>query len=382
MGKLFMLSYGEIALKGSNKRYFENILIKTVKNKIPNCKIEKLSGKLLLDINNGQSDQEISAGLHRIFGISRIARVYETETDIEAIKEKTIEILSNVKFNSFKVVTKRPNKSFQYNSPWINRILGEHILKHYSDKKVDVHNPELIVNVEVRGNTYIYTRYEKAAGGLPYGTSGKAVSMLSGGIDSPVASWLMMKRGVEIIPVHFYSFPFTSERSKQKVLDLTKVLSSYSYNGIKLYIVFFTDIQKAIYDNCPDNYIITIMRRMMFRIALQIAKRENALGLVTGENLGQVASQTMQNMAVTNTLADIPIYRPLIGMDKQDIIDYSEKIGTYDISIRPYDDCCTVFVPKHPIIKPNYERILEIEKKFDVQRLIEESLSKTEIVYI
>ncbi len=382
MGRLFMASYGEMALKGANKRYFEDVLIRNIKSKMPDCKIEKLSGKLILKINSESSDREIENSLREIFGISRIARVYVTDTDMESIENKTIEVLNTLEFNSFKVETKRPNKNFEYTSLEINKILGEYILNQLKDKRVDVHNPELTVNIEVRNMTYVYTQHEKGAGGLPYGTSGKAVSMLSGGIDSPVSSWLMMKRGIEVVPVHFYSFPFTSERSKQKVLDLTKVLSGYSYDGIKLYVVFFTDIQKAIYDNCPDNYIITVMRRMMVRIAVKIAQKENALGIITGENVGQVASQTMENIIVTNALADLPVYRPLIGMDKQDIIEYAKNIGTFDISIRPYEDCCTVFVPKHPVIKPSFEKVLEIEKELEIDMLIEESLSRTEVLYI
>ncbi|MDI6601821.1 MAG: tRNA uracil 4-sulfurtransferase ThiI [Thermoanaerobacteraceae bacterium] len=382
MDKLFMVSYGEMALKGANKKYFEDILARNIKSKIRNCKIEKLSGKFLLNINTDLLDQDIINTLREIFGISRIARVFKTDLNLESIKNKTKEILNSLEFKSFKVEAKRPNKKFPYTSPEINKIIGEYILQNIDGIKVDVHNPDLIINVEVRDMAYIYTHFEKGAGGLPYGTSGKAVSLLSGGIDSPVSSWMMMKRGIEIIPVHFYSFPFTSERSKQKVLDITNVLSKYSYNGMKLYVVFFTDIQKAIYDNCPDSYIITIMRRMMMRIASKIVKKEKALGIITGENVGQVASQTLESIFVTNSLADFPVYRPVIGMDKQDIIKVSKEIGTYEISIRPYEDCCTVFVPKHPVTKPNYEKVIEIEYGLEIEKLIEESLSRTEIIYV
>lgn len=301
---------------------------------------------------------------------------------LESIEELAVELLKDSDFNSFKVEAKRPNKAFAYLSPEINKLLGQYILENIEGKKVDVHNPDLTVYVEIRDKAFIYIDAERGAGGLPYGTSGKAVSLLSGGIDSPVSSWMMMKRGIEIIPVHFYSFPFTSERSKQKVIDITKELSRYSSDGIKLYIAFFTNIQKSIYENCPENYIVTIMRRMMMRIASRIAEKENAIGIITGENVGQVASQTLESMYVTNSVASMPVYRPVIGMDKQDIIKISHDIGTYDISIRPYEDCCTVFVPKHPVIKPSLERVNEIEKDLDIDGLVEESIERAETLYV
>ncbi|TZE81937.1 tRNA uracil 4-sulfurtransferase ThiI [Calorimonas adulescens] len=382
MRKLFLLSYGEMSLKGSNKKFFEDMLIRNIKNRFKNCLIEKLSGKLLFTLESSQSDRDIIDEFKKIFGISRIAKVYETDLLLESIEELAVELLKDSDFNSFKVEAKRPNKAFAYLSPEINKLLGQYILENIEGKKVDVHNPDLTVYVEIRDKAFIYIDAERGAGGLPYGTSGKAVSLLSGGIDSPVSSWMMMKRGIEIIPVHFYSFPFTSERSKQKVIDITKELSRYSSDGIKLYIAFFTNIQKSIYENCPENYIVTIMRRMMMRIASRIAEKENAIGIITGENVGQVASQTLESMYVTNSVASMPVYRPVIGMDKQDIIKISHDIGTYDISIRPYEDCCTVFVPKHPVIKPSLERVNEIEKDLDIDGLVEESIERAETLYV
>lgn len=285
---------------------------------------------------------------------------------------------------TFKVETKRADKTFELRSPELSRLIGAHILKNLADKyglKVDVHNPDFEVNIEIRDKAYVYSSEEKGIGGMPLGTGGKAHLLLSGGIDSPVAGFMIAKRGVEIEAVHFYSFPYTGEKAKEKVIDLCRVLAQFT-DRLKLYIVPFTEIQTTIYEKCNERYLTIIMRRFMMKIAERIAKKNGGLALVTGESIGQVASQTIESIICTNAAVSMPVLRPLIGMDKEEIIRIAKNIGTYDISILPYEDCCTVFVPKHPKTKPKLEEVIKEEEKLDVSSLIENAISNTEWMVI
>ncbi len=282
--------------------------------------------------------------------------------------------------DTFKVSARRSNKKYPLTSPELNQELGGYLLEHVKGWKVDVHNPMVYLYVEVReGFSFLYTQGYPGFGGLPVGTTGKGILLLSGGIDSPVAGWLGMKRGLQVIGLHFHSYPFTSERATEKVLDLARILAK-GQGEVKLYLNHFTEIQKAIRQNCPSDLGITIMRRMMFRIAHRLALKEDALALLTGENLGQVASQTLESMAVINKVTDLPVLRPLITMDKIEIIELAKQIETYETSILPYEDCCTLFLPEHPATRPRLEKVIRAEDALAIDELIEQSFAKTEVV--
>ncbi|GAW93363.1 tRNA uracil 4-sulfurtransferase ThiI [Calderihabitans maritimus] len=384
MKKVLLVRYGEITLKGKNRAWFEDMLLKNVKRALadlPEREIKKGYGRLYVDLKDDLS--EVVERLTRVFGIVSVSPAWVVPLDLEEIKKAALAELESWEGRStFKVETRRPYKQFPFKSPEISRQVGGFLLSQTDGWTVDVNKPEVVISIEVRQEGgYVYSRVINGPGGLPVGVTGKGILLLSGGIDSPVAGWMGMKRGVEIIGLHFYSFPFTSERSKEKVLELCRVLARYG-GKIKLYINHFTEIQKAIKKYCPEELYVTIMRRMMFRLAEVLAKKEGAMAILTGESLGQVASQTLESMRVINEVTSFPVLRPLIALDKVEIIEYARRIGTYDISIQPYEDCCTLFVPKHPATRPKPEKVKKAEEGLDISRLIEESLAKTEIVEI
>ncbi|MGB9780020.1 tRNA uracil 4-sulfurtransferase ThiI [Caldanaerobacter sp.] len=371
MKDVLLIKYGELALKGENRSFFENALVKNIKYALRDfdgVKVEKTHGRIYVECE--KNVEEAIERLKKVFGIVGITRAKEADLDLEEIFKAAVDLMKSHQGKTFKVETKRPNKAFPYNSMEISRRVGAAVLKNVKNMKVDVHNPDVLLNVEIREKAFLYAGVIEGAGGLPLGTNGKAIVLLSGGIDSPVAAWMMMKRGVEVEAVYFHSPPYTSDRAKEKVVDLCKVLSQYG-RGMRLHVVHFTDLQLEIYEKCPARLTTIIMRRMMMKIAEKIAQKNGSLALITGESLGQVASQTIESLYVTNSSVSLPVFRPLIGMDKREIIDIAQKIGTYEISIRPYEDCCTIFVPKHPATKPKLERVLEAEEKMDYQKFID-----------
>ncbi|MFP4697875.1 MAG: tRNA uracil 4-sulfurtransferase ThiI [Eubacteriales bacterium] len=389
MYKAFLIKYGEIAIKGKNRFIFENALVKQIKNSLRNqgdFLVKKEQGRIFVEANSEFDYEDVINKLKKVFGIVGICPVVVSEgSDFDTIKKVAIEHIKNAYSNrnfTFKVEAKRANKKYPLNSMEIAKELGAELLEKYPEMKVDVHKPEVRVTVEIRNKVYIYSHCINGLGGMPLGTNGKGMLLLSGGIDSPVAGWMIAKRGVALDAVYYHSHPYTSERAKQKVIDLAKIISSY-VGSINLNIVPFTDIQLYIYDKCPHEQLTIIMRRVMMRIAEEIAKKNGAMALVTGESIGQVASQTIQSLATTNAVCTIPVFRPLIGFDKQDIVNIAEKIGTYETSILPYEDCCTIFVAKHPVTKPNIRSIERSEQRLeDIEKLIEEAMNDIEVVRI
>lgn len=380
-----LIRYGEMALKGKNIRSFIIRLQENIQKKLksyPNVKVKRTQGRMFV-ILNGQDPQPIIDICKNIFGIQSLSLAIKVENDIEQIKEAALyAIKKEENIRTFKIEAKRVNKGFPYGSLELNKLIGGHLLSNTDNITVDVHQPELKLKIEVRAEaTYITSANILGAGGMPVGTSGKSLLLLSGGIDSPVAGYLTMKRGVQLEAIHFHSPPFTSERAKQKVLDLAKALTQYG-NSIKVHIVPFTKLQQEIFREMPDSYAMTIMRRMMFRVAEAVCKKEKILSLATGESLGQVASQTMESMHVINEVTNYPVIRPLISMDKQEVIGISQKIGTYDLSILPFEDCCTIFVPKAPKTKPRRDKVNEFESKHDFTASIEEAIAGIETVTI
>ncbi|AZR74489.1 tRNA 4-thiouridine(8) synthase ThiI [Anoxybacter fermentans] len=382
-----LIRYGEIGLKGKNRKTFEKILVRNIKECLRDLgqfNVERTYGRIYLRQVDGLIDQIVER-LARVPGIVSLSPVVKTGLDMEEIKEMALRVLEDAlpDGGTFKVETKRANKNFPLISPEINRQVSAHLLINFSKElKVDVHNPDTVVFVEVRSeHVYLYSKVIDGPGGLPVGSSGRGLLLLSGGIDSPVAGWLGMKRGVIIDALHFYSFPFTSERSKEKVIELAKVLARYS-GKMRLFIGYFTNIQKAIGLKCPERLHITIMRRMMFRMATEIAHRYNAKVLFTGESIGQVASQTLESMEVINAVTNIPVLRPLITMDKTEIMDLARKIGTYEISIQPYEDCCTVFVPDAPATRPRLKDAEAAEKDLMIDQLIKEAIERSTVLII
>lgn len=380
MQKLIMLKYGELSTKKGNINLFLNTLKNNIKFKLnDHSEIKFDKGRMF--IYPKSSFDEILAKLKEVFGIHEIEIAYELETnDLETIKSALKEQLSNYDFKTFKVQTKRSDKSFYLDSMAISRNIGGFILKNFSDIKVDVHNPEITVNVEIRKNaSYFYFEKVAGIGGYPVGVLGKGMLMLSGGIDSPVAGYMTIKRGVKLEAVYFESPPHTSIEAKNKVISLAKKLAVYN-NNIKLHVINFTNIQEAIYKNIPHEYLITIMRRMMYRISAKIAYSANAKILVNGESIGQVASQTLNSMSVINEVVKMPVIRPLACFDKLEIIEVAKKIDTYETSILPYEDCCTIFVPKHPVINPELSKAIDYEKLIDYETLIYEAIKNREII--
>ncbi len=384
---LILLKYGEIALKGLNKPLFERKLMDNIKSrldKIGKFSVRRAQSTVYVEpLENADMNEAVEA-LKQVFGIVNICPVMKCEKDIESIAEavKTCVADSRTTEKTFKVEAKREDKSFPLNSPQICMEIGGKVLEAFHDIKVDVHQPDMVVNIEIRQEAYVYTKKERGAGGMPIGTNGKATILLSGGIDSPVAGYMIAKRGVEIEAVHFHSHPYTSDRAKEKVIDLAKLMSAYC-GKIRLHVVPFTKIQLEIIEKCPENYLTVIMRRIMMRIAEKISYRENSAALITGESIGQVASQTMESLVCTDNAVAQPVFRPLIGMDKEEIVTISKKIGTYETSILPYEDCCTIFVPKHPKTKPQLDEIIEAEKALiNIDELISEAINEEEILII
>lgn len=380
MKKLIIIKYGELTTKHDNINFF----IKTLKNNIE-ISLSGIDNKITYDVGRMfiETDKydEVVKKLTNTFGIHEINIAYEIDDrSLDNISKVLIELLSDKDFNTFKVVTKRSDKSYPIKSMDVSKSLGGVVLKNKKTVKVDVNNPELLINVEIRNNkAYLYFEKVEGIGGYPVGTLGKGMLMLSGGIDSPIAGYLAMKRGIRIEGVYFDSPPHTSIDAKNKVLELASILSSYS-GYVKLHVIHFTEIQEAIYRYCPKEYMITIMRRMMYRIAEKLAHKNNCKAIINGESVGQVASQTLTSMAAINEVIKMPVLRPVCCYDKIEIIDLAKKIGTYDVSIRPFQDCCTIFVPEHPVINPEIEKAREYEQAFDFETLINEAVKNDEVI--
>lgn len=384
MEKIILIKYGELTTKKANRNLFINILTQNIKNSLKNfdIKITKNRVRMFIEISQDKDLEPIINKLTKIFGIHSIVICYKTNNNIDTIKKEVLTVANNIQFKTFKVETKRSNKNFPINSMEFNNIIGGLLLKNIPNVKVDVHNPDYTLKIEVREtNTYIYSKEIKGAGGYPVGVAGKGILMLSGGIDSPVAGYLAMKRGIKLECLYFESPPHTSELAKNKVKKLVEKLSNYQAD-IKLHVINFTNIQENIYKNINPDYMITIMRRMMYRIAEKIINKQKALVLINGESVGQVASQTLNSMRVINNVTNIPVIRPVACLDKLEIIDIAKKIDTYETSILPYEDCCTIFLPKHPVINPKLEKCLEYEKTFDYDFLIEEAINNMETINI
>ncbi len=382
---LILLKCGEISLKGLNRPKFEQKLADNVAaalGSLGRFSIKKSQSMLYVEpLESGIDMQEAVERLKKVFGIANICPAVRCEKDMESIKNTAVECMKNIDCagRTFKVESKREDKKFPLNSPQISREVGGAILKNVSGLKVDVHNPDILVQVEVRGEAYIFAEKFSGAGGMPVGSSGRAALLLSGGIDSPVAGWMIAKRGVKLDAVYFHSPPYTSERAKDKVVDLAKIVSRYS-GPIKLHLVPFTEIQLAIYEKCPPKETTVLMRRLMMKIAQLWAEKDGARALITGEALGQVASQTLESLCVTDDAVTMPVFRPLIGFDKNDIVAIAKKIDTFNTSILPYEDCCTVFVPQHPVTKPEVQKMRESEALVDFSEMIQRAIENTETV--
>lgn len=387
---ILLVRYGEIHLKGQNRPHFESLQLKAIKRALrefPNAVTQKGYGRFYV---TGLTEEEMPRAVRavcKVFGIHSVSPAVEMKKDIDSIGETMIRLVreymetKGIKEASFKVQAKRADKRFPLSSMQLAAELGGRILEAVPELFVDVHEPDFNVYVEVREQCYGYVDIIPAVGGMPQHSNGRAMLLLSGGIDSPVAGYMIAKRGVEINAVHYHSFPYTSEAAKQKVIDLAKLVSEYA-GRIHLNVVSFTDIQTQIYEKCPHEMLVIIMRRFMMRIAQKLAEKCGAQAIVTGESIGQVASQTMESMYVTNSVVSMPVFRPLIGMDKLDIIGIAEKIGTYETSILPYEDCCTVFVPKHPLTRPKLDRIAEAEQALDIDALVEKAVESVEHIVI
>ena len=383
MKRVILIKYGELSTKKGNRNFFINTLYHNVKNKLKNFNVSIFRDRSRMYIEFQDSDlEDIKKKLDCIFGIHMYHIAYIVDTNIDSIKDLLIQLVQNLSFNTFKVETKRSDKTFPIHSQEMNHILGGVVLKNKRNVFVDVHNPELFIKLEIREeHSYIYFNAYSGAGGYPIGTQPKGLLMLSGGIDSPVAGYLAMKRGVPIDCVYFEAIPHTSLDDRNKVIELSKKLAQYT-NEIHLHIVNFTQIQEEIYKNCHPTYCITIMRRMMYRIMEKLADKYHGLAIVNGESVGQVASQTLTSMRVINEVTSMPVLRPVACFDKLEIIDLAKKINTYDISILPYEDCCTVFVPKHPVINPSLEQAIKEEEKFNFSDMIDMAVEKVDTIVV
>ena len=386
----FLIKYAEIGTKGKNRYLFEDALIHQIKNALKRAEgsfvISKESGRIYVQALSGYDYDETIQALQKVFGIAWICPMLQIQDkDFENLKKTVTDYVDEVypdKHFTFKVDSRRADKQYPVHSEQMNRDLGEVILKAFPETRVDVHKPDVLLRVEVRKVVNIYSLMIPGPGGMPVGTNGKAMLLLSGGIDSPVAGYMIAKRGVKIDAVYFHAPPYTSERAKQKVVDLARQVARYS-GPIPLHVVNFTDIQLYIYDKCPHEELTILMRRYMMRIAQEIAEKNGGLALITGESIGQVASQTVQSLASTNEVCSMPVFRPLIGFDKQEIVDISQKIGTFETSIQPYEDCCTIFVAKHPVIKPNLERIRKSEESLEdrIQEMVQTAIETAEMIW-
>lgn len=378
--KLIMIKYGELTTKKTNRNLFVNALDKNIKNLLKdyNLDIKKDRVRMYIECDDKILD-EVVLKLKKVFGIHGIVVATKVETDKDKILKECLRTINLKEYKTFKANTKRAFKTFPIHSMDFNNVVGSYILKN-TNLKVDVHNPDVTINIEIRDNgTFIYTDEVKASGGYPVGIQGKGLLMLSGGIDSPVAGYLALKRGVDLECLYFESPPHTSVEAKNKVIKLASIINEYSGN-IKVNVVPFTKLQEEIYKSVPDTYVITIMRRMMYRIAERVCLKNNLKVIINGESIGQVASQTLTSMIVINNVTNMPIIRPVACMDKLEIIDLANRINTYETSILPYEDCCTIFLPKHPVINPSLEKALEYESKFDFESLIDECINNIEVI--
>lgn len=380
-----LIRYGELALKGKNKKIFLQQLQHHIQHKLkrfPAIKVSQTQGRMFI-LLNGENPEPILTICQKIFGISSMSVAIKVENKEDQITEAALYALQQSKqTKTFKVVSRRVDKSFPIQSQELNQKLGGHLLRNTEGISVDVHNPDVVINVEIRNEaTYITSEVIPGLGGLPVGSSERTLLLLSGGIDSPVAGYLAMKRGVEIEAIHFHSPPYTSERAKQKVLDLAQKLTVYG-KTIRIHLVPFTELQQAINKEIPDGYAMTVMRRMMMRISAEVCKQRGILSITTGESLGQVASQTMESMHAINAVTNLPVLRPLVTMDKSDIIRISEQVDMYDISIRPYEDCCTIFTPKAPKTKPKLDKVEYLEEQYDFSSYIEEAINNIQEVKV
>ncbi len=391
MFRLFLIKYGEIGIKGKNRHVFEEALVRQIEHALKPVEgefaVSQERGRIYVEALGDYDYEETVQALSRVFGIVAICPMWQVEE--QGFEQLASDVLSYMKEvypdsrKSFKVSSRRANKAFPMDSQEINAELGGRILEACPGMHVDVHHPDIMLYVEIRSKVNIYSMSIPGPGGMPVGTAGRAMLLLSGGIDSPVAGYMIAKRGVTIEATYFHAPPYTSERAKQKVVDLAKIVARYS-GPIKLNIVNFTDIQLYIYDQCPHDELTIIMRRYMMRIAEHFAKEDKCLGLVTGESIGQGASQTMHSLAATNEVCTLPVYRPLIAFDKNDIIAISEKIDTYETSIQPYEDCCTIFVAKHPVTKPNLNVIRRSERHLEekIDELVKTAIETTETILV
>lgn len=406
MYKSFLIKYAEIGVKGKNRYLFEEALVKQIKYALKKTEgefvVRRTDGRIYVDAQSEFDFDEVTESLRKVFGISGICPVVhvedegfeklgqdvvryigETYPDIRDSQSEARVVNPQSGFTTFKVAARRARKNYPLNSMQINEELGGVILDAYPEMRVDVHNPDILLHVEIRDKIYLYSEIIPGPGGMPVGTGGKAMLLLSGGIDSPVAGWMIAKRGVKIDAVYFHAPPYTSERAKQKVVDLAKKVAAYA-GPVWLHVINFTDIQLYIYDKCPHDELTIIMRRYMMRIAEHIARETDCLGLITGESIGQVASQTMASLAATNEVCTMPVYRPLIGFDKMEIVNIAEKIDSYETSILPYEDCCTIFVAKHPVTKPNLNIIKRHEQNLQegIVELVKKALATDEVIVV
>ena len=383
MDRIILIKYGELTTKKGNRNFFINTLYNNLKNKLSNYEvnIKKDRSRMYVEFLDKDLDK-IKSAIDKIFGIHSYHIAYIIDNDEVNIKNKVLDILKDINFKTFKIETKRSNKSFPIHSQDMNRVIASNILKNINNISVDVHNPDILVKVEIRDDqTYIYLNSYEGIGGYPVGTQPRGLLMLSGGIDSPVAGYLAMKRGIEVDCVYFEAVPHTSIEARNKVIELCRKLSLYT-DHINLHIVNFTPIQEAIYKNCREDYCITIMRRMMYRIMDRLCDKYKGLCIINGESIGQVASQTLNSMNVINSVTNKVVIRPVACLDKSEIMDISRKIDTYDISILPYEDCCTVFVPKHPVINPKIETAIKEENKFNYLEMIDKAIDDLNTIVV
>lgn len=383
MEKIIFIKYGELNTKKGNIKFFIDALYKNIYHKLKNenVTINKNVARTYIELNDN-NEKEVISKLQQVFGIHSIVLAYRIDTDMNEINNRALEVFKSKNINTFKIVTKRSHKAFPYESMEVSRMVGAKILKNISNLNVDLHNPEYTLEIEIRSDyTYLYIDEIRGLGGYPVGIQGKGIVMLSGGIDSPVAGFLSLKRGIEIECLYFESPPHTSVEALNKVIKLCQILSTYTYN-LKLHVVPFTELQETIYKNVDPTYMITIMRRMMYRIGEQFVKERKAHVLINGESIGQVASQTLTSMQVINSVTNIPVIRPVACFDKLEIIDIAKKINTYETSILPYEDCCTIFVPPHPVINPSEDVCLLEEQKFDYQPLIDKCVLNIKTIRI
>ena len=387
MEKVLLVRYTEIHLKGLNRPYFERALVDNMKRALRGLSpvIEREHGRIYVRGIDGDSFDDALDRLTRVFGIHSISPAVAVDKDWETVVAAALTVMeplvNEAPNATFKVMARRSDKRYFMNSDEINRELGGRVLERFPTLSVDVHKPQIKLSVEIRDMAYVYCEEIPGVSGMPTGTAGKATLLISGGIDSPVAGFMMAKRGLTLSAVHFYSYPYTSERARDKVVELTKLVSRYA-GEIRLFLVPFTDIQMTIYEKCPSKETTVLMRRLMMRIAERIARSEGSPALITGESLGQVASQTLEALVVTNDAVDMPVFRPLIGFDKEEIMEVARRIGTYETSILPYEDCCTVFVPKHPVTKPKLDELRASEAAVDFSEMIEKAIEDTELMIV